>query len=107
MTAPAFALLLGWRIGSIGAFAAVLALGGLGLSIVSTFLSALVARASQKSVLFVVISFPLLAPLLLPAIAATVAASNGRGPLDGAARARRLRRRRGVRRVSARLGRVG
>jgi heme exporter protein B len=80
VTAPAFALLLGWRIGSIGAFAAVLVLGGLGLSIVSTFLSALVARASQKSVLFVVISFPLLAPLLLPAIAATVSASNGEVP---------------------------
>ncbi|MDQ6894156.1 MAG: heme exporter protein CcmB [Acidobacteriota bacterium] len=80
VTAPAFALLLGWRIGSIGAFAAVLALGGLGLSIVSTFLSALVARASQKSVLFVVISFPLLAPLLLPAIAATVSASLGDVP---------------------------
>ncbi|HYK42473.1 MAG TPA: heme exporter protein CcmB [Thermoanaerobaculia bacterium] len=80
VTAPAFALLLGWRIGSIGAFAAVLALGGLGLSIVSTFLSALVARASQKSVLFVVISFPLLAPLLLPAIAATVSASSGEIP---------------------------
>ena len=80
VTAPAFALLLGWRIGSVGAFAAVLALGGLGLSIVSTFLSALVARASQKSVLFVVISFPLLAPLLLPAIAATVSASSGEVP---------------------------
>ncbi|HEY6051812.1 MAG TPA: heme exporter protein CcmB [Thermoanaerobaculia bacterium] len=80
VTAPAFALLLGWRIGSIGAFAAVLMLGGLGLSIVSTFLSALVARASQKSVLFVVISFPLLAPLLLPAIAATVSASSGEVP---------------------------
>jgi heme exporter protein B len=80
VTAPAFALLLGWRIGSVGAFAAVLALGGLGLSVVSTFLSALVARASQKSVLFVVISFPLLAPLLLPAIAATVSASSGEVP---------------------------
>jgi heme exporter protein B len=80
VTAPAFALLLGWRIASVGAFAAVLTLGGLGLSIVSTFLSALVARASQKSVLFVVISFPLLAPLLLPAIAATVSASGGEVP---------------------------
>ena len=80
VTAPAFALLLGWRIGSIGAFAAVLALGGLGLSIVSTFLSALVARATQKSVLFVVISFPLVAPLLLPAIVGTVAASRGEIP---------------------------
>lgn len=80
VTAPGFVLLLGWRIGSAGAFAAVLVLGGAGLSIVSTFLSALVARASQRSVLFVVVSFPLLAPLLLPAIAATVAASRAEIP---------------------------
>ena len=79
-TAPAFALLLGWRIGSPGALAAVLLLAGMGLSIVSTFLSALVARASQKSVLFVIVSFPLVAPLLLSAIAATVAASRGETP---------------------------
>jgi heme exporter protein B len=80
VTAPGLALLLGWRIASVGAFAAVLLLGGAGLSIVSTFLSALVARASQRSVLFVVVSFPLLAPLLLPAIAATVAAARGETP---------------------------
>ncbi len=80
VTAPAFALLLGWRIGAPLAFAAVLAAGGAGLSIVSTFLSALVARATQKSVLFVIVSFPLVVPLLLPAIAGTIAASRGETP---------------------------
>lgn len=80
VTVPAFALLLGWRIESPGALAAVLALGGLGLAIVSTFLSALVARASQKGVLFVLVSFPIVAPLLLSAIAATIAASRGEVP---------------------------
>jgi ABC-type transport system involved in cytochrome c biogenesis permease component len=44
---------------------------------VSTFLSALVARAGQRNVLFLVVSFPLLVPLLLPAIAATIEASRG------------------------------
>ena len=43
----------------------------------STFLSALVARAGQRNVLFLVVSFPLLVPLLLPAIAATIQASEG------------------------------
>ncbi len=80
LTVPAFALLLGWRIESPLALVAVLVLAGVGLSIVSTFLSALVARASQKSVLFVIVSFPLVAPLLLGAIAATVAASRGEIP---------------------------
>jgi heme exporter protein B len=79
-TVPAFALLLGWRIESPAALAAVLLLGGAGLSIVSTFLSALVARASHKSVLFVLVTFPVVAPLLLSAIAGTVASSRGDVP---------------------------
>jgi heme exporter protein B len=77
ITVPAFAVLLEWRLHSAGALAAVLVLGGYGLSVVSTFLAALVARASQKNVLFVVISFPLLLPLLLSAISATIEAANG------------------------------
>jgi heme exporter protein B len=77
LAVPAFAVLLEWRVGSPGALAAVILLGGWGLSVVSTFLSALIARAGQRNVLFVVVSFPLLVPLLLPAIAATVEASRG------------------------------
>jgi heme exporter protein B len=77
LSVPAFAVLLEWRIGSPGALALVIVLGGWGLSVVSTFLSALVARAGQRNVLFVVVSFPLLVPLLLPAIAATIEASQG------------------------------
>ncbi|HEY6064846.1 MAG TPA: heme exporter protein CcmB, partial [Thermoanaerobaculia bacterium] len=77
LSVPAFAVLLEWTIRSPGALAAVIVLGGWGLSVVSTFLSALIARAGQRNVLFVVVSFPLLVPLLLPAIAATVEASRG------------------------------
>ncbi len=77
LSVPAFALLLEWRIGSPAALAVVVLAGGWGLSVVSTFLSALVARAGQRNVLFVVVSFPLLVPLLLPAIAATIEASQG------------------------------
>ena len=80
---PAFTVLLEWRIDAPGILALVLVTAGFGLSVVSTFLSALVARASQKNVLFVVISFPLLLPLLLSAITATVEAS--RGGLPGTA----------------------
>ena len=74
---PGFIVLLEWNVSNPGAMALVILLAGFGLSVVSTFLSALVARASQKNVLFVVISFPLLVPLLLSAIAATVEASRG------------------------------
>ncbi|HEY3170694.1 MAG TPA: heme exporter protein CcmB, partial [Thermoanaerobaculia bacterium] len=77
LSVPAFAVLLEWRVGSPAALTAVVLLGGWGLSIVSTFLSALVARAGQRNVLFLVVSFPLLVPLLLPAIAATIEASRG------------------------------
>jgi heme exporter protein B len=77
ISVPAFSILLGWEVGSLPALGAVMLLGGWGLSIVSTFLSALVARAGQRNVLFVVVSFPIVVPLLLPAIVATVAASQG------------------------------
>lgn len=77
ISVPAFALLLEWRIGSPVALAGVVLLAGWGLSLVSTFLSALVARAGQRQILFVVVSFPLIVPLLLPAIAATIEASRG------------------------------
>ena len=77
VTVPGFVLLLEWPIASPGGLALVLLLAGFGLAVVSTFLSALVARASQKNVLFVVISFPLLVPLLLSAIAATIEATRG------------------------------
>ena len=77
---PAFTVLLDWRIEAPATLALVLVTAGFGLSVVSTFLSALVARASQKNVLFVVISFPLLVPLLLSAITATMEACAGGFP---------------------------
>lgn len=77
LAVPVFALLLEWRVSSPSGLALVVLLGGWGLSVVSTFLSALVARAGQRNVLFVVVSFPLLVPLLLPAISATIQASEG------------------------------
>jgi heme exporter protein B len=82
VTAPGLAILLEWQIASPTALALVVALAGWGLAAVATFLSAMVARAGQKNVLFVVLAFPLLVPLLLSAIAATLEAS--RGGLAGA-----------------------
>ncbi len=77
---PGFVVLLDWRIGSPAALAAVVLLGGVGLAVVSTFLSALVSMAGQRNVLFILIAFPLLLPLLLTAISATVEATRGGTP---------------------------
>ena len=77
VTVPGLGILLGWEVSSPGAMAVVLVAAGYGLTVVSTFLSALVARAGQKNVLFVLVCFPLLVPLLLSSIAATVAAAGG------------------------------
>jgi ABC-type transport system involved in cytochrome c biogenesis permease component len=53
----------------------VLAAAGWGVAVVSTFLAALVARAGGRNVLFVLVCFPLMLPLLLASIDATVAAA--------------------------------
>ena len=83
VTIPGFMILLEWRIGSFGALAAIMVAGGFGLAVVSTFLSALVARAGQRNVLFVLIAFPLVMPLLVSAIQATNQATSGVFPADG------------------------
>jgi heme exporter protein B len=74
---PGFVLLLDWKVASWGLLAAAVLAGGYGLSVVSTFLSALTARAAQKNVLFVLVAFPLVLPLLVTAISATLEAARG------------------------------
>jgi heme exporter protein B len=80
VTIPGFLVLLDWRVGSPVALAATMLAGGYGLAVVSTFLSALVSRAGQRNVLFVLIAFPLILPLLLTAISATIEATVGGFP---------------------------
>jgi len=77
---PGFLVFLNWTVGSPAAMAATILAGGFGLAVASTFLSALVARAGQRGVLFPLIAFPLVVPLLLAAISATIEASAGNFP---------------------------
>lgn len=77
VTVPGFLALLDARLASPLALVLVVLAGGYGLAVVSTFLSALVARAGQRNVLFVLIAFPLVLPLLLTAISATIQAEAG------------------------------
>jgi heme exporter protein B len=81
VTIPGFLVLLDWKVGSPLAIAVTMLAGGYGLAVVSTFLSALVSRAGQRNVLFVLIAFPLILPLLLTAISATIEATAGGFPL--------------------------
>ena len=74
---PGFFLLLDWKVRDLATLAAVILFGGYGLSVVSTFLSALTARAGQRNTLFVLVAFPLVLPLLLTAISGTLAATRG------------------------------
>jgi len=73
-----FTVLLHVPIGNLGMFAALLGAGSLGLAVATTLIAAIIARASAKGALFAVLSFPLLAPLLIVAIRATALAIEGR-----------------------------
>jgi len=72
---PLFCLLQSWTPANPWSLAIVLLLSGFGVSFVSTFLSAIVSRAGQKDILFVLTALPLLMPLLLPAVEATAHAA--------------------------------
>jgi len=73
-----FMLLLDVSVGTPGLFAAVLALGALGLAGATTLLAALVARASRSGPLLPVLLLPLLVPLLVSGAGATRKALLGR-----------------------------
>ncbi len=75
MAVPLFCLLQGWTPANPWSVAIVLVLSGYGVSFVSTFLSAIVSRAGQRDILFVLTALPLLMPLLLPAVEATARAA--------------------------------
>ena len=92
---------------NFGLLLGVLVLGGVGLAGAATFVAALIAQAaSGKSALFFIVAFPVLMPVLLIAVQATVGAFDA-GPFYRDARRSRpgpaggLRRRDDDGRVSA------
>ncbi|MEO0560307.1 MAG: heme exporter protein CcmB, partial [Bacteroidota bacterium] len=64
-----------------GVLAATLTLGAVGLAAGTTLLSALIARARGTGPLLPVLTFPVVVPVLIPAVALTQIAS---GPAEGA-----------------------
>lgn len=60
-----FYIMLGWPLEQTGLFVAITLIGGLSLSAVFTFLSAIAARAQQNSALMAILGFPLVTPVLM------------------------------------------
>lgn len=75
ITVPLFLIVLPPQFVHPSLLIAILALGGVGLASASTFVAALIAQAkSGKSALFFTLAFPVLMPLLLVLVKATVGA---------------------------------
>lgn len=72
-----YILITGLEIKNLAAFSVTIFLGNFGLSAVMTIIAALISKANSKGTLYPVLSFPLLLPLLLAAIGATVLTIDG------------------------------
>lgn len=72
-----FIIFFNFQINSVLLFIAIITLGSLGLASASTIISAIIAKASVKNSLFVVLSFPILLPLIIIGIDSTVLAMDG------------------------------
>jgi heme exporter protein B len=71
ITIPLFAVFIGFDIANYAMFFTILLIGSIGLAVVTTFVAAIISKASVKGALFAVLSFPLILPLLVEAISGT------------------------------------
>jgi heme exporter protein B len=74
---PLYAVLIGLKVESLSLFFGVLILGTLGLAGSTTLVAAIISKTSMKGVLFAVLAFPLILPLLVMAIRGTQKALAG------------------------------
>lgn len=74
---PMFVLMMNVEIANWLLFVLVLLSGSIGLSASATIVAAIVSKANAKGALFAVLSFPILAPLLITAIPASGAGLSG------------------------------
>lgn len=77
LVAPLYLLLLQMPLATPSTFVIALLAGGFGMAIGSTLIAAMVAQASSRGPLFAVLAFPILLPLLLFSVKATLAAVLG------------------------------
>jgi heme exporter protein B len=81
LAAAGFRVLVPTPLGAPALFWAALALGALGIAAATTILSAVIARARAAGPLLPVLAFPVLVPILIPAVALTQMAA---GSAEGA-----------------------
>lgn len=86
LAAVGFRVLVPTPLGVPGVLAAAVGLGALGLAAATTLLSALVARARAAGPLLPVLAFPVVVPVLLPAVALTTLAAGAPSGAWAAAR---------------------
>ncbi len=80
ISTPLFLIVLPVPTVNIGLLIGVLVTGGIGLASAATFVAALIAQASSgKSALFFIVAFPVLLPLLLIAVQATIGSFSALG----------------------------
>ena len=80
VSTPLFLIVLPVPTVNFGLLIGVLGLGGIGLASAATFVAALISQASSgKSALFFIVAFPILLPLLLIAVQATIGAFSALG----------------------------
>ena len=72
-----YILITDLKIKDLASFSVVITLGNFGLSAVMTIIAALISKASSKGTLYPVLSFPLLLPLMLASISATLLTIEG------------------------------
>ncbi len=83
VTSLLFIMFVGVKVGNVGLFMTLLALGSLCLTTATTILAAIIAKASLKSALFAVLAFPLFIPPLILVIRGTALALTGSPWGDG------------------------
>ncbi|HNX51573.1 MAG TPA: heme exporter protein CcmB [Thermoanaerobaculaceae bacterium] len=72
---PLYCALMGFAVRSVAGLILVMAAGGAAFAVTSTFVAAIIARASGSNALFAILALPLLLPLLVAVIAGTRAAA--------------------------------
>jgi len=80
---PLFLVLMDVSVGNLFLFVVILITGSVSIAATATFVAAIVSKASVRSALFAVLSFPLLVPVLVAAVQGTEASLRGASIPEG------------------------
>ncbi len=84
LTVPLFILFFNYPLGSwIPMFGMIFGLGSIGYAAVGTLFSAMVSQARLRELLLVIMFYPVIIPLLIPAVRATASLMGGELPKEG------------------------